>query len=43
MPSLKNDDIIMHIKSIKYDIMDMESVGIDNERTNREKILSRNR
>lgn len=43
MPSLNNNDIIMHIKHIKHDIMDMESVRDNNERWNKEKLLSRNR
>ena len=43
MPSLNNNDIIMHIRHLKHDIMDMESVGDNNERGNKEKILSRNR
>ena len=43
MPSLNNNDIIMHIKHIKHDIMDMESVRDNNERGNKEKVLSRNR
>lgn len=43
MPSLNNDDIIMNIKSIKYDIMKRKEMRDDNERTNKEKILSRNR
>ena len=43
MPSLNNNDIIMHIKHIKNDIMDMESVMDNNERGNKEKVLSRNR
>ena len=38
-----NNDIIMHIKHIKHDIMDMESVRDNNERGNKEKVLSRNR
>ena len=43
MPSLNNNDIIMHIKHIKHGIMDMESVRDNNERGNKEKVLSRNR
>ena len=43
MPSLNNNDIIMHIKHIKHGIMDMESVMDNNERGNKEKVLSRNR
>lgn len=43
MPSLNNNDIIMHIKHIKNDIMDMESVMDNNERGNKEKVLPRNR
>lgn len=42
-PSLNNNDIIMHIKHIKNDIMDMESVMDNNERGNKEKVLYRNR
>lgn len=41
-PSLNNNDIIMHIKHIKNDIMDMESVMDNNERGNKEKVLYRN-
>ncbi len=43
MPSLNNNDIIMDIRNIKHDIIDMESVRNNNERGNKEKVLSRNR
>lgn len=43
MPSLNNNDIIMHIKHIKHGIMDMESMRDNNERGNKEKVLPRNR
>lgn len=43
MLSLNNNDIIMHIKHIKNDIMDMESVMDNNKRGNKEKVLYRNR
>ena len=43
MPSLNNNDIIMDIRNIKHDILDMESVRNNNERGNTEKVLPRNR
>lgn len=43
MPSLNNNDIIMDIRNIKHDIIDMESVRNNNEGRNKEKVLSRNR
>lgn len=33
----------MHIKHIKHDIMDLKNVSDNNERRNKEKLLSRNR
>ena len=43
MRSLNNNDIIMDIRNIKHDIIDMESVRNNNERGNKEKVLPRNR
>ena len=40
MPSLNNNDIIMHIK---HDIMDMESARDNDARGIKEKVLLRNR
>ncbi len=37
------NDIIMHIKHIKHDIMNMGSLWDNNERGNKEKVLFRNR
>lgn len=43
MPSLNNNDIIMHIKDIKHDIIKKESVWDKNDKSNNGKVLSRNK